>query len=169
MPFFRTVGTIPRKHHTQFRRPEGELYYEELIGEEGFSSSFSLLYHAHVPSAISSSEVWDLPNQATEPNHPLKPLHFKLHSREEREALRPLAPLRFDWAGDRIIKAFLVQEGLPERRTPLARSVPRGHRRANSDTCEGARHRGASSGAARQLARGETLGNRGAPAQPRVG
>jgi homogentisate 1,2-dioxygenase len=82
MPYFRSVGQVPHKRHTQFRRPEGELYYEELIGEEGFSSSYSLMYHRTIPSAISAAREWSIPNLLTEPNHPLKPLHLKLHELE---------------------------------------------------------------------------------------
>ena len=33
------------------------------MGEEGFSSDSSLLYHRGVPSAIVASEVWELPDQ----------------------------------------------------------------------------------------------------------
>lgn len=43
MAFYRSVGTIPPKRHTQHRNEEGNLYYEELMGEEGFSSDSSLL------------------------------------------------------------------------------------------------------------------------------
>src|SRR5947208_3326407 len=49
------------------------------MGEEGFSSDSSLLYHSGVPSAIVDSQVWDLPDLSTTPNHPLKPRHLKLH------------------------------------------------------------------------------------------
>lgn len=79
MAYYRQVGEVPAKRHTQFRAPEGSLYYEELMGEEGFSSDSSLLYHRGVPSAIVASEVWELPDQTTTPNHPLKPLHLRLH------------------------------------------------------------------------------------------
>src|SRR5262245_58689819 len=79
MAFYRQVGEVPPKRHTQFRKPDGELYYEELMGEEGFSSDSSLLYHAGVPSAIVDSQVWDLPDLATVANHPLTPRHLKLH------------------------------------------------------------------------------------------
>jgi homogentisate 1,2-dioxygenase len=78
MAYYRAVGEVPPKRHTQFRRPDGGLYYEELMGEEGFSSDSSLLYHRHLPSAISAAEVWELPGQATVPNHPLRPRHFVL-------------------------------------------------------------------------------------------
>ena len=45
MPYYRQVGEVPRKRHTQFRQPDGGLYAEELMGVEGFSSDASLLYH----------------------------------------------------------------------------------------------------------------------------
>jgi homogentisate 1,2-dioxygenase len=80
MAYYRQVGEVPSKRHIQFRDPEGSLCYEELMGEEGFSSDSSLLYHRGVPSAIVASDVWDLRDQATMPNHPLKPRHLKLHS-----------------------------------------------------------------------------------------
>ena len=49
MAYYRSLGLVPPKRHTQFRRPDGQLYYEELMGEEGFSSDSSLLYHLGVP------------------------------------------------------------------------------------------------------------------------
>jgi homogentisate 1,2-dioxygenase len=86
MAHYRSVGTVPPKRHTQHRDPDGNLYREELMGEEGFSSDSSLLYHRGVPSAIVDSQVWDLPDQTRTPNHPLKPRHLKLHSLFEAEA-----------------------------------------------------------------------------------
>ncbi|MFJ8812148.1 homogentisate 1,2-dioxygenase [Amycolatopsis thermoflava] len=79
MAYYRQVGAVPPKRHTQHRTPEGGLYYEELMGEEGFSSDSSLLYHRNIPSAIVDSTVWELPNLTTEANHPLRPRHLKLH------------------------------------------------------------------------------------------
>ena len=82
MAHYRRIGEVPPKRHTQHRDPEGRLYYEELMGEEGFSSDSSLLYHRGVPSAIVASEVWALPDQTRTPNHPLKPRHLRLHDLE---------------------------------------------------------------------------------------
>ena len=79
MSYYRSVGSVPPKRHTQHRDADGHLYREELMGEEGFSSDSSLLYHRGVPSAIVDSQVWDLPDQTRTPNHPLKPRHLKLH------------------------------------------------------------------------------------------
>ncbi len=80
MAHYRRSGEVPSKRHTQHRDPDGELYYEELMGEEGFSSDSSLLYHRGVPSAIVAAETWDLPDQTRTLNHPLKPRHLKLHT-----------------------------------------------------------------------------------------
>jgi homogentisate 1,2-dioxygenase len=79
MAHYQRVGDVPPKRHTQHRDPDGTLYYEELMGEEGFSSDSSLLYHRHVPSAMVDARTWDLPDQATEPNAPLTPRHLTLH------------------------------------------------------------------------------------------
>ncbi|PWN02505.1 homogentisate 1,2-dioxygenase [Nocardioides silvaticus] len=79
MAHYQRVGDVPPKRHTQHRDPDGNLYYEELMGEEGFSSDSSLLYHRHVPSAMVDARTWDLPDQATESNAPLAPRHLRLH------------------------------------------------------------------------------------------
>jgi homogentisate 1,2-dioxygenase len=79
MAHYRQVGEVPPKRHTQFRRPDGGLYAEELMGEEGFSSDSSLLYHRGIPSALVDVRPWELPDQATTPNSPLVPRHLKLH------------------------------------------------------------------------------------------
>ncbi|WP_374454693.1 homogentisate 1,2-dioxygenase [Nocardioides sp.] len=82
MAHYRALGRLPRQRHTQLRDDEGRLLREELMGEEGFSSDSSLLYHRGVPSAITDSQVWELPDQSRTPNHPLKPRHLKLHDLE---------------------------------------------------------------------------------------
>ncbi|HEY3926585.1 MAG TPA: homogentisate 1,2-dioxygenase [Acidothermaceae bacterium] len=79
MAFYRQVGEVPHKRHTQFRQPDGRLYSEELVGEEGFSSDSSLLYHRGIPSAIADAREWDVPDLSTVPNSPLLPRHLLLH------------------------------------------------------------------------------------------
>jgi len=54
MPIYHTLGQIPRKRHIVFRRPDGGLYAEELMGHEGFTGTSSLLYHAHPPTTVKS-------------------------------------------------------------------------------------------------------------------
>jgi homogentisate 1,2-dioxygenase len=79
LPYYRAVGSIPPKRHTQHRGPDGSLYFEQLMGEEGFSSDSSLLYHRHIPSALVAYRAWDLPGQTLVPNHPLAPRHLATH------------------------------------------------------------------------------------------
>lgn len=47
-------GNIPHKRHTVFKSPEGNYYYEQLFGTEGFGGVSSLLYHIHRPTQIKS-------------------------------------------------------------------------------------------------------------------
>src|SRR5438105_3947635 len=78
MAYYRSLGAVPPKRHIQHRRDDGGLYYEELMGEEGFSSDSSLLYHRELPSALVDARVWTLPDQRTVPNEPLLPRHLRL-------------------------------------------------------------------------------------------
>ncbi|MFD6100653.1 homogentisate 1,2-dioxygenase [Nocardiopsis flavescens] len=80
MAYYRQVGEVPRTRHTQHRTPEGGLYYEELMGEEGFSSDSSLLYHRAIPSAIVDAAEWRVPDQSRTRNAPMVPRHLKLHT-----------------------------------------------------------------------------------------
>jgi homogentisate 1,2-dioxygenase len=57
MPFYYHLGSFPHKRHTQFRKPDGKLYSEQLFSTEGFSSDYSLLYHSHPPTSIISTDA----------------------------------------------------------------------------------------------------------------
>ncbi len=50
MPMYHTLGQVPHKRHTQFRRPDGKLYTEQLMGSRGFSGRSSLIYHHNMPT-----------------------------------------------------------------------------------------------------------------------
>ena len=52
MPFYHQLGQIPPKRHTQFKKPNGEFYYEQLFGTIGFDGMSSLLYHFHPPTQV---------------------------------------------------------------------------------------------------------------------
>jgi homogentisate 1,2-dioxygenase len=52
MPHYFTLGKIPHKRHTQYRKPDGSLYAEQLFSTEGFSNDYSLLYHCYPPTDI---------------------------------------------------------------------------------------------------------------------
>jgi homogentisate 1,2-dioxygenase len=55
MPIYHQLGSIPRKRHIAFRKPDGGLYAEELMGHEGFTGTSSLLYHIHPPTTVKSA------------------------------------------------------------------------------------------------------------------
>ncbi|MGB3070378.1 MAG: homogentisate 1,2-dioxygenase [Ottowia sp.] len=76
MPYFMQVGDIPRKRFSQFQRPEGGLYAAEVMGEEGFSSNMSLLYHRYAPSAVTQCDLMACAEEELTPNHPLLPRLF---------------------------------------------------------------------------------------------
>lgn len=64
MPIYHSLGSFPKKRHTVFRRPDGGLYAEELMGHEGFVGTSSLLYHTHPPTTVKSARrvkdvVWE--------------------------------------------------------------------------------------------------------------
>ena len=77
MPRYYSLGSIPLKRHTTFRKGDGSLFQEELFGTAGFAGMSSLLYH-HYPSTC-VKEFGELvnvrPNVAVEDN--MKPLTFK--------------------------------------------------------------------------------------------
>jgi homogentisate 1,2-dioxygenase len=52
MSFYHRLGKIPEKRHTQFRKPDGKLYQEQLVSTEGFSSLYSLVYHSYPPTQV---------------------------------------------------------------------------------------------------------------------
>ncbi|GAB4577894.1 MAG: homogentisate 1,2-dioxygenase [Anaerolineales bacterium] len=56
MPFYHKLGQIPHKRHTQFRKPDGNLYREEVMGLEGFSGIQSILYHHFLPPRVVKTE-----------------------------------------------------------------------------------------------------------------
>jgi homogentisate 1,2-dioxygenase len=49
---YHTLGEVPHKRHTQFRRPDGKLYTEQLMGSRGFSGRSSLIYHYNMPTQV---------------------------------------------------------------------------------------------------------------------
>ncbi len=56
MPRYVSLGQLPHKHHTQFRKPDGGLYTEQLFSTRGFSGPMSTLYHVHQPTDVLSFE-----------------------------------------------------------------------------------------------------------------
>src|SRR5579862_6522378 len=79
MPRYVKLGQIPRKRHTQFRKPDGGLYSEQVFGTRGFSGIASILYHAHPPTQVADVRfLYELRNE-TAPFEPLRHRHLKTH------------------------------------------------------------------------------------------
>ncbi|HTL05728.1 MAG TPA: homogentisate 1,2-dioxygenase, partial [Gemmatimonadales bacterium] len=77
MPIYHTLGQIPRKRHIAFRKPDGGLYAEQLMGNEGFTGPASLLYHVYPPTTVLavrrlSETVWE-----PDPDSTLRHRHFR--------------------------------------------------------------------------------------------
>ena len=70
MPIYHKLGKIPQKRHTQFEKPDGSLYYEQLFGTIGFDGMSSLSYHVHRPTQVKEiGEALDVsPKIAVEKN-----------------------------------------------------------------------------------------------------
>src|SRR3954447_12519725 len=61
-PSYHRLGTVPSKRHVAFRAPDGALYPEEVVGTEGFSGGYSILYHRYAPTRVLKvSEVEPVP------------------------------------------------------------------------------------------------------------
>lgn len=79
MPYYTVRGDVPKKRHTQFRRPDGELYAEEVFGTKGFSGIQSILYHTYPPTAVVKTELVKRIDRLVEPEGPLRHRHFYGH------------------------------------------------------------------------------------------
>jgi homogentisate 1,2-dioxygenase len=111
MAHYQCRGSVPPKRHTQHRDSDGALLYEELIGERGFSSDSSLLYHRNIPSAIVDTRPWLMHDQQTIDNCPLLPRHFKLHelfAGSEAKATDAVVGRRLILANDDVRISYVV-------------------------------------------------------------
>ncbi|MFL0353350.1 homogentisate 1,2-dioxygenase [Xanthomarina sp. GH4-25] len=52
MPFYHKLGNIPPKRHTQFKKPDGSLYSEQLFGTIGFDGMSTNSYHEQRPTQV---------------------------------------------------------------------------------------------------------------------
>ncbi|MDR7317217.1 homogentisate 1,2-dioxygenase [Brevibacillus nitrificans] len=72
MPHYVKLGNVPPKRHTQFRKEDGGLYYEQLMGTKGFSGIQSLIYHINPPTQVKAVKK-------------IKDIHYEW---EEKDALK---------------------------------------------------------------------------------
>ena len=77
MAHYRSVGDVPAKRHTHHHDDHGHRFAEELMGQEGFSSNSSLLYHRHSPSALIRIAPGEVAVADATPDVPLTPRHIR--------------------------------------------------------------------------------------------
>jgi len=77
MAHYVKLGEIPRKRHTQFRKPDGGLYAEQVFGTKGFSGIASILYHAHLPTQVAAYKALGDLRPQTLDEEPLRHRHLK--------------------------------------------------------------------------------------------
>lgn len=82
MAHYVKLGTIPRKRHTQFRKPDGSLYSEQVFGTKGFAGIASILYHAHLPTEVAAYQPLSDVRPEPLPDEPLRHRHLKTHAFE---------------------------------------------------------------------------------------
>ena len=76
MTYYHKLGKIPPKRHIQFRKPDGELYKEELVSSKGFSGIYSNLYHLTAPTKVKQIVEPDKIELKLVKDSPLKQVHL---------------------------------------------------------------------------------------------
>lgn len=77
MPVYHRLGEVPHKRHSVFRRPDGGLYAEELMGNKGFVGPSSLLYHVHRPTQVLRVQEFGILDWECEPTRAPRHRHFR--------------------------------------------------------------------------------------------
>lgn len=79
MPIYHKLGNIPHKRHTIFRQENGDLCYEHLMGNKGFTGLASLLYHIRRPTTILKTRLFKECKWEHDPDPVLRMRHFRTH------------------------------------------------------------------------------------------
>lgn len=79
MVYYHSLGKIPHKRHTAFRKKEGGIFHEHLMGNLGFRGIQSILYNIRPPTQLKKVErikklIWD-----PDPDPTLHLRHFRTH------------------------------------------------------------------------------------------
>jgi homogentisate 1,2-dioxygenase len=76
MPHYVKMGKVPAKRHTQFRKEDGSLHYEQVMGTKGFSGIQSLIYHINPPTQVREAKKITEIHYEIEEKEALKHRHF---------------------------------------------------------------------------------------------
>ena len=77
MTYYAKMGEIPHKRHTQFRKADGTLHHEEVMGIHGFAGIQSILYHLHPPTRVQEIDRHEIVGLEYEEQGPLKHRHLR--------------------------------------------------------------------------------------------
>jgi homogentisate 1,2-dioxygenase len=80
MPYYHKMGRFPHKRHTAFRKADGGIYYEHLIGNLGFTGLQSILYTIRRPTTVESVTLTREIEWQTDPDITLRNRHFRTHA-----------------------------------------------------------------------------------------
>lgn len=75
--YYRSLGKIPRKRHIQFKKEDGSLFREQVMGTKGFSGTQSILYHHHMPTSVSETSFYKSLNIEFEEQSTLQHRHIR--------------------------------------------------------------------------------------------
>jgi len=79
MPLYHKLGNIPAKRHTAFRKDDGSIYPEHLMGNIGFAGIQSLMYTLRRPTRVLSTEKARDIRWEKDPDTTLRPRHLFVH------------------------------------------------------------------------------------------
>src|SRR5262249_44895726 len=81
MPYYRRVGSIPRKRHIGLRHEPGYrgegIYYEEVVTTAGFGRAYSIVYHLRPPTRVRKVEAAGMGALGLVADPTLRHHHFK--------------------------------------------------------------------------------------------
>ena len=77
MTYYYRLGDLPHKRHTQFRKSDGSLHHEEVMGIHGFAGIQSILYHLYPPTRVQRMQVLRRSHVEYEEQGPLRHRHFR--------------------------------------------------------------------------------------------
>jgi homogentisate 1,2-dioxygenase len=87
MPIYHRMGEVPAKRHSAFRKADGSLYSEELIGNKGFTGPSSLLYHLRPPTQVLRVQEYSTLEWEAEADRTFRHRHFRTAQLPEAQSI----------------------------------------------------------------------------------
>ncbi|MFL8935451.1 homogentisate 1,2-dioxygenase [Rossellomorea oryzaecorticis] len=109
--YYRKMGKIPHKRHTMFKKDDGTLFREQVMGTKGFSGTQSILYHHHLPTSVTKTEYLGSYRPEFEEDGAVRHRHFMTDGVEKKgDALKSREYLLGN--SDLLIGTAYVTEGM---------------------------------------------------------